>query len=230
MAAQYDRIDAASLTIVDFVGRRYGIAGLAGAGDAARTRFARPDITADERALARLVDPNAALLAPIGTPEARTTDALASAVHCDRQPLPPTYLTDLAALASGGGYDATHAALAVGWLEELGCASAASDELRQRLVSSIEAEWRAGDGLVDLRAEQSAFAIYLGGTLTIDAAWSQAILDNQRPDGGWGQNGPSSESSWHTTILAMWSLAAQDPANNTGPMSQVPMLSFVAGR
>ena len=227
--SQFEYIDSASLMIIDYVGRRYGITELSGAAQAAATRSARSDLTPDERSLARLVQPRATMSPLIGTAESRTTDALAIALHCDQIPPPATYLEDLASLAADGGFAATHAALAVGWLNELGCSSAASRALQTTLVISIEAAFHASVGVIDLRAEQSAFALYLGGTSTRSIEWEQSIRSTQHSDGSWGQDGPGSQSSWHTTILAMWALAAQDPSNNTVTMSTVPMLSNIVG-
>lgn len=198
-------IDAASLSMFDYLYRNWGISELSVARPLALSRIASGDSGDDELHLARLVDPKSPPPEDLRSAE-RTTLLLAAALHCDRSPPTRSTLTDLRELASAGGYDTTHAALAVGWMAELGCD--APDDVRSRVLSSMAGELASVDRrelVSDLAVEQSALLVYLGAPELLPAGWNELVLGAQRPDGGWGEDGRP--SNWHTTLLALWTLA-----------------------
>jgi hypothetical protein len=207
MQRQFPTMDAVSLTIVDYVFRNWGIAGLSGARPAAEAKMAGPDLADDELVLARLIDGSAP--PPAGLEDLRepTTALLATALHCDQSPVPPGFFEAAAGLTAEGGYGATHAGLAVGWMAELGCTSdelaAATTEVTEQIASEFEAGLEAGAGVTDLAVEQSALLFYLGAGDRVPPSWGDDVRAAQNPDGSWGQG-----VTWHMTMLAIWTLAA----------------------
>ena len=141
VAPQLGSIDVASASLFDYLYRNWGVEGLSGARPQAEQRAAAGGLVDDEALLERLVLADAP---PPGIPTDTepTTAVLADALHCDRRPVDGDRL---AALAAGGGYDTTHAALALGWMQELGCPVPA--ELRGRVVDRMADELAgAADG------------------------------------------------------------------------------------
>ena len=135
-------------------------------------------------------------------------------LRCDLDPLTDADVIALDALVDGGGYDATHAALAVRWLDELGCEVADTAERHGRLVEGISTELATADAVTDLAAEQSAVLHYLGAGDQVPADWRNRVLAAQRTDGGWGER----VSTWHMTLLAVWTLLAETGAGRGAQM------------
>ena len=210
VSGQIAGIDAASLTIGDYLARNWGIAELSGAREAARARMASPDLSDDERLLARLVDPTASALDPIAEGAEPTTAVLASALHCDVAPWSPVESEAARTLAEGGGYQTTHAALAVQWMAELRCAPEESGRLRADIIESVADELDRATEVTDLAVEQSSILLYLGAGDRIPQGWSKRVRSVQRSDGGWGPTA----SNWHMTLLAIWTLAGLDRAGS----------------
>ena len=206
LAGTFDKIDAVSLAIIDYVGRRFGLEQLATARSEAERRYPN-EVMADDLALQRLVIGGSPPPTDLSA-ASPTTRLLATALHCDRRLPGQDYPDQLRSALQQGGFEATHAALALGWLRELGCSGPELSELSDEADRALRSGFDGGSEVVDLRVEQAAFREYLTSQPIDDAAWIDALRAAQRPDGGWGQNGPSSESSWHTTVLAMWDLAA----------------------
>ena len=212
VAPQLGSIDVASASLFDYLYRNWGVEGLSGARPQAEQRAAAGGLVDDEALLERLVLADAP---PPGIPTDTepTTAALADALHCDRRPVDGDRL---AALAAGGGYDTTHAALALGWMQELGCPVPA--DLRGRVVDRMADELAdaADEPVTDLAAEQSAMLVYLGAGDRVPAGWAGRLLEAQRPDGGWSEGGRP--SFWHMTLLAMWTLAGLSDPGSGAPV------------
>jgi len=144
-------------------------------------------------------------IAGIGDLIGRTT---ASALHCDRIPLPNSYKKDLNHLSRSGGYALTHAVLAAQWSIENGCLDITdlSDFQNQailRLSQLIEHQ----AGITDLAIEAAAMIFYAGASEKITKIWLNSLANAQQEDGGWtpGIMGLT-ESHPHTTYLALWVL------------------------
>ncbi len=212
VAPQLGSIDVASASLFDYLYRNWGVEGLSGARPQAEQRAAAGGLVDDEALLERLV---LADVPPPGIPTDTepTTAVLADALHCDRRPVDGDRL---AALAAGGGYDTTHAALALGWMQELGCPVPA--DLRGRVVDRMADELAATseDPVTDLAAEQSAMLVYLGAGDRVPAGWAGRLLEAQRPDGGWSEG--DRPSFWHLTLLAMWTLAGLSDPGSGAPV------------
>jgi len=206
VAEQLLNIDAASLTIGDYVFRNWGIAALSGARSAATGRMTEPSLSDDERLLARLVDPTAEFLDPTVEGAEPTTAVLAAALHCDQRPWDEAAFAAARSIAEQGGYGATHAALAAGWLRELACSPAETERFRVELVDEIAAELARATDVTDLSVEQSCVLFYLGAGERVASGWGDRVRAVQRADGGWGPTA----SNWHMTLLAVWTLSALD--------------------
>ena len=207
LEGQYGTIDIASLSVIAYIGINWNVPSLAVAADAARERLATAELDPEEAAMARIADPSRIADATLdaGFDPGSTTATLVRVLRCDADPLTDPDVMALDALVDGGGYDATHAALAVGWLEELGCEVADAAERHARLVEGISTELAAADDVTDLAMEQSAVLHYLGAGDQVPDDWGNRVLAAQRTDGGWGER----VSTWHMTLLAVWTLLAE---------------------
>ncbi len=213
-ASQLPGIDVASSSMFAFLHRNWGLAEVSTAAPTATARIGAGELDPEELLLLRLVDGVA--VAPEGPePTERTTRVLSRALQCDRTPLDAEDLVALDGLIDGGGYDTTHAALAVGWLHELGCGAETWTSLRNRTVERLTDEFDPSGPVTDLALEQSATLLYLGAGEAVPEDWTVAVLAAQRDDGSWGDRAPS----WHMTLLALWTLLAAD-----GPGLGVPMV------
>jgi hypothetical protein len=168
------------------------------------------------RIFQRLVDRAATVDADrIAVLESQIDRMTAVALHCARIPLPDHWIDVLRAANGAGGYALTHAALAGEWTREQGCAEAADIAALQReqsdaLVALIERR----DSLsaefgtpTDLWIEAIAMLDYLG-THPIQPSWIDALLAQQRSDGGWPVSPTAANSNPHPSALALWVLHA----------------------
>jgi len=213
---QFASIDIASGSLFEYLHRRWEITGLADAGQAVQKRLSTASLDEEELLLMRLADP-AAPPVPVPADTEPTTAVIAPATQCDRVPLTDGDVTRLGSLVAGGGYETTHAGLAIGFMVELGCEIPA--DIRQNVLDSMADELgkasASEDPPTDLAAEQSAILSYLGAPQLIPVGWYNRLLDTQRSDGGWGP--AHTPSTWHMTLLAMWTLAANSsPGNPVG--------------
>ncbi len=217
---QYGSIDIASLSLIAYIGRNWDVPGLAEAADAAAHRLETDTLDIEEEVMIRMARPDeVAAPAPAGAfaPDSTTT-TLAAVLRCDEDPLDRAGLAALDRLAEGGGYQATHAALAVVWLDELVCPTEGSGQRRDELIESIADELAATDAVTDLGVEQSAVLHYIGAGDRVPADWLDRVLAAQRTDGGWGER----VSTWHMTLLALWTIQAETQAGNGAPMVAPP--------
>lgn len=215
LAEMLPSVDAPSLMVIDYLHRNWDVAALADAAPLARQRMRAADRSADDALLDRLIDPESALppASAIAASRLPTTRVLASALQCDRRPLSDAEVAALTSLAGGGGYDTTHAALAVQWMAELGCPqiAALTAEIIGRITSEVQPVVPDSVGAVtDLALEQSSVLCYLGATERVPKSWPAVVAAAQRDDGGWVDG----ENTWHTTLLALWTLLAMESPGN----------------
>ena len=167
----------------------------------------------------RLDDPgvvaNAAEIAGIRSETDRMT---ALALHCDRVALPENWPEVLRAASKAGGYALTHAALAVRWTIENGCASASRlapivalqrERLAEMAASRDLLEERYPNG-TDLWLESIVMLYYLGGRAAVDDSLVREVVALQRADGGWPLGRTAAGSDPHATALAMWILLEKE--------------------
>jgi hypothetical protein len=208
-------VDPGWSNLFGYMHRRFGLEARDADGVALQRAAAatqRPEIAAVYR---RLADPAAgvdgATLAGLDSAIDRMTGL---ALHCDRLGLPADWPEVLRRATAAGGYALTHAALAAEWTLENGCRPFAEiapvqHEQVDRLAAlaadraSLETTFRAP---TDLFLEALAMLYYLRAGSRVEPAWIDAVLDAQRPDGGWPLHPDAHESDPHATALALWVL------------------------
>jgi hypothetical protein len=205
--------DPSWLSLFGYLHRRFGVDARLASGaapHALRDGVARPEVYAIYR---RIDDPTAqidkAAIAALPTAIDRIT---ASALHCDRIPLPDDWLAILGKASRAGAYALTHAVLATEWTVEQRCR-------RRDQVTALHAEQvRLLEQLVDQRAtlagryesatdlwiEAMAMLAYSGASDRIRQPWIDELLALQRADGGWPRHPRATRSDPHATALALW--------------------------
>lgn len=172
----------------------------------------RPEIFAIYQ---RVDDPRAAIskqqIAALPTAIDRIT---ASALHCDRIPLPDDWIEILRQGSAAGAYALTHSVLATEWTVEQGCRSRAEIaalredqigllagliERRHELVDQF-------DAITDIWIEAVTMLYYVGARDRVRAEWIEELLAGQREDGGWPRHPSAARSDPHATALAIWVL------------------------
>jgi hypothetical protein len=214
-ATQVRKPDLGWLSLFDYLHRRFGLEVRLASGVFAHTvkdAVGRPEIAAVYR---RVVDVHATVtkqqIAALPTAIDRIT---ASALHCDRIPLPDNWIEILDKGSNAGGYGLTHSVLASEWTVENGCRSRAEiAALRQRqidlLVEFIDHRHQlAGqfDAITDIWIEAVAMLYYVGARDRVKSDWVGEILTTQKADGGWSRNPRDERSDTHATALAIWVL------------------------
>lgn len=203
--------DIPTLMVFDYLSRNWTVAELAPAAGVARDRL-RAGSELSEPGLGRLVDPAQAVPDPLPDPAAGQEQLLGAALYCDVVPVTSAFVDAFESQVDAGGRDATHAALALGWMKELGCDIGALGGAGDRSVDAVATELARAKDVTDLSIEQAAFLAYLGVPDRIPAGWIARVIDAQRPDGAWGETPEAGAPAWHTTLLATWLLlAAQRP-------------------
>jgi hypothetical protein len=131
-------------------------------------------------------------------------------VYCHQFPMTDTHLQDITALAAQGGYETTHALLALIWAIDNDCDLPAGYDpaLLADVIADVYAIADANGSTVldDLRVEAMAFLAAAGRHDLIEAAWVDQVLDAQLPNGGWPGNPADTVASDHTTGLSLWLL------------------------
>lgn len=210
--------DPSWLSLFGYLYRRYGVEARLASGapaHALRGGVARPEVYAIYR---RIDDPDArvdkAAIAALPTAIDRIT---ASALHCDRIPLPPDWVEILARASRAGAYALTHAVLATEWTVENGCRTrqevtalhAEQVRLLEQLVearATLPARYAAA---TDLWIEAVAMLDYAGAGDRVRDAWIDDLLAQQRADGGWPRQPRAARSDPHATALALWVVLAR---------------------
>lgn len=205
---------------VYFLHRRFGIEALADLPDRYRSfRASGPRPARGVDLFERLIDPEARLrqerLADVDHPADRMTIA---ALYCDQLPVSEGYESVLREMSSKGGYELTHAALAIAWLDENGC-GAHPPALRAEVAEKMAAGIRNDSRIDDLEIESAAFLYYLDRGDLVPKDFPAALLEAQNADGGWAEKWPGTEgSNWHPTVFALWVLLERDGRGNGAPM------------
>jgi hypothetical protein len=209
------RVDPGWANVFGYLHRRFGLELESAEGQPLHSVplvQARPGLAAVYR---RLVDPAAAVdparIAALPSVLDRIT---ASALHCDRIPLPDDWVEVLWAATREGGYALTHAALSGEWTLENGCRPRSELDALQReqveaLVALVDDRAALADEFrtpTDLWLEAMAMLSYLGAGDRFRDAWIDHVVAAQRLDGGWPERPGAKRSDPHTTALALWVL------------------------
>lgn len=137
------------------------------------------------------------------------------ALYCDEVRLPVFYGDLLERFADHGGYELTHASLALKILRDNGCRLQEGRQLtledlfRRRMLTLI-------DGVpqdpqyeeLDVRYEALALLQDFLGVTNLPDTQLAKLLAGQQPDGGWRPQADQT-SGLHPTILAIWALLAR---------------------
>lgn len=146
------------------------------------------------------------------------------ALYCDRTPLPASYAAMLRAANEAGGYQRTHALLALQWLRDNGCESPATTEYENALVRAVAQLVVVDGGITDLELEAAALLSAYGRADALDGAFVDEAVAAQNEDGGWLiGTGETPGSDWHATTLGLYFLLHA----YCGPRSYPPMLEGV---
>jgi hypothetical protein len=209
-----NRSDLSALVVLDYLQRRYALARdyrfeamYAGPRDDERLRLWGRIIGSDPR-----VDED--MLPPL-TSSAGIEPLVMHALYCDRIRLPDDYGSNLRRFIARGGYDLTHAVLALKLVRDNDCAlqRVASAELEEEARRALR--MLIGQAALDPRYEEldtryEALAVlqdFLDDG-TVDGEQFARLLNEQQSDGGWR---PQSDqpSRPHPTVLAVWALLAR---------------------
>jgi hypothetical protein len=164
------------------------------------------------RAFQRLLDADAPVEAADLEAITEGIDLLTSrALNCQRLQLPPDFELELRTAITTGGYDLTHAALALQWIEENGCSSAWSRRLHTLAIQQIAKIPDVDLRMTDLELEAATFLFYMGSEQLLPPGFVDSVLETQQPDGGWSGDSALDPDSghWHATSLALWMLLEQ---------------------
>jgi hypothetical protein len=130
-----------------------------------------------------------------------------ASVYCHQFALTAGDVAAIAALLDSGGYDTTHALLALLFAIDNNCVLPASFD--QTLIGDVVVavhDIATGGAVTDLTIEATTFLAGAGRHDLIDAAWVDRFLDAQQPDGTFKADPGDAKSSGHTTGLALWLL------------------------
>jgi hypothetical protein len=217
-ATSVETADPSWLSLFGYMHRRFGVDARLASGAAAHTLrgdIARPEVYAIYR---RLDDPDAqvdkAAIAALPTAIDRIT---ASALHCDRIPLPEDWVAILAKASRAGAYALTHAVLATEWTVENGCRGrqdvtalhAEQVRLLEQLIEQRDTLANQYESATDLWVEAMAMLDYSRAGDRIRAAWIDDLLSQQRADGGWPRHPRAHGSDPHASALALWMVLEQ---------------------
>jgi hypothetical protein len=211
-------VDPGWANLFDYMNRRFQVEATTADGQPLHEVAERQERQEMAEIFRRLVDPAADIeKRRIAELESTIDRITASALHCDRIPLPGDWVQILEKSSDFGGYALTHSALAGEWTFENGCRS--WDELaglRRRqielLIEQVEEGFeqpQAGEASLDIWIESIVMLYYLGAGSRVNPEWIDTLLEQQRRDGGWPRSHRAKGSNPHPTALALWVLLEQ---------------------
>jgi hypothetical protein len=208
-----ERTDLSALIVLDYLQRRYGL----GAEFAFENTY-KSGLDADKlRTWGRFVGMttavNEASLGSLDNPGIE--ELVMHALYCDRFPLPASYDGLLNRFIEQGGYELTHAVLALKLVRDHGCAvgSSAVADPERRLVSALHAlllrapaEPRFEE--LDVRYEALAVLLDFLNDQDLPAQALARVRAEQQSDGGFPA-AADQPSSPHPTVMAVWALLGE---------------------
>lgn len=231
-ATQVRTPDPGWLSLFGYLHRRFGLEARLASGvvlHEVTEGVGRPEVYAIYR---RIDDPNAIVtkqqIADLPTAIDRIT---ASALHCDRIPLPDNWIDILRKGSAAGAYALTHSVVATEWTVENGCrtradVAALQQEQATLLVQFIEQRHELAhrfDAITDMWIEAIDMLHYIGAGQRVRSDWIDEMVRIQRDDGGWPRHPRAQRSDPHATALALWALL-----ENLQPNS--PRISWIRQR
>lgn len=127
--------------------------------------------------------------------------------NCDHMDLPANFWAVMQESVRLGDYFVSHVALALEMMENNGCAMppVATDldnETAQQMVKIIEDP----NTVADLRYEAIAFLLMRDHRDLVEQEWIDQITSEQLQDGTWPHKAGDTNTDFHSTLLAFWSL------------------------
>lgn len=216
LAAHDELPDPVSLAIYDHLVRTFGTSALAGAVGEARRR-GRPD--GRDGMLWRLADPSASP-PPLSTaPADQDEQRIGRALYCDERPLPEGYLAEVRAFSRRDLFGLNHGVLALQWARENRCPLPGADALRVEVATELRRRLSRERSVGDAEVCMSARLVYVGAADAIPASWIGRVIGAQQAGGAWpGTAGRTDQASWHTTLLAVWTLLGVRQPDTRGAM------------
>ena len=207
-----DEMDPASLSIPAYLERRYGLTALAGSLAEARRLVAADLHRGNTSTTDGLVDPTAKRPVASQLDGSPTYERLIVAtLYCSARDA-EALIHRIETVAARGGYDLTHAAIAFELARQRGClVPAVAKATRQRLVRHLTRAASSRGTVDDLAIERIAMFAFLGAPLPREAV--QVIAGAQQADGRW-MDPLGRVPAWHTTMLAVWVMAAASSRGN----------------
>jgi hypothetical protein len=221
LTAQRGQVEQHSLFVPAYLGRRYGFEALArfvDDFDPQSAAFAKQPTV--NRMFAHAYDRGQRVERIELEDQHPIAELLYPALHCDYLPLPPTFTARVERALGTGGYETSHAVLALGFIAERGCTLGALSALRERGARALERELRAAREASDLNMELCALLGYLGQSERIEPRWRELVMTAQRDDGGWGYAGADRANWHHTTMALLCLLAIERP--DVAPRAMLP--------
>jgi len=141
----------------------------------------------------------------------------ARALYCDREAPPPDYPDLIRAEAAAGGYQLTHAVLALAWFRDNGCDPPVAADETAAWVDGLAALVR-DHPVHELGFEAAALLAYLGAADRLPPRYVEGVISVQDADGRrhpcpappcdppTGLRPERAASHWHSTALALWLL------------------------
>lgn len=175
----------------------------------------------------RIVDPNEILKQPFST---ELTDAnkitrlnLFSS-NCDVKKIPSDFWPTMKAQADKGGFEMTHVALAIVFIQDNGCLSPPElEDIKEQVIAGMSDLAKDHETIADLRYEAIAFLYLLDREELVQDEWIDNIIKNQLPEGGWAEKVGDTKSLSHTTTLALWCLLeSSNPDKPYAPLIRRP--------
>ena len=131
---------------------------------------------------------------------------VAAALACDDPGSPAEFERWLRTAVDAGGYDLTHAVVAIGIEAELGCPPTGGEALRGEFVDALSQAVALDVAIDDVSVERMAMLVYLDEFDRIPEGRLADLIEAQQVDGSYTTPEPNFEN--HTTALAIWVLAA----------------------
>lgn len=135
------------------------------------------------------------------------------ALYCRSEPFPAGYQGRLRAAAGLGGYQATHALLALSLLHDQGCATGLGDGDVATIIAGNAAVFDLSDRVLDdVDIEVLLFMSLTGDGHLIREEWLDLLLEARQEGGGWVDSlpldggRPARGAEGHPTVLALWLL------------------------
>lgn len=131
-----------------------------------------------------------------------------AATHCDYIPLPADFEQLVRSNLASGGYSLSHVGYILERMKENGCQLPADvdRQIREEAAKGTVVLIENMDTTPDLRYESIAFLMHMGRRDLIQQEWIDAVVSEQRRDGGWEERRGDNRSNDHATVMALWAL------------------------